>query len=136
MRSSENMLCMFTAAVSEKNGSYVLEVPKSEVEFGTLETNTPFSIGVFDQSEDSEFTGTGKGVKNRPTPPVEQGDTRTVEIESIGDQGDGIAKVDSGFVLIVPNTEMGDEVEVKITQVNESFAIAEPVSDEVDAPTA
>lgn len=128
MRSSEKMLCMFTAAVSEKNGSYVIEVPKSEVEFGTIEPNTPFSIGVFDQAEDNELVNTDGKVNNRPTPPVEKGDNRTVEIESIGDQGDGIAKVDSGFVLIVPGTELGDEVEVEITKVNQSFAIAEPVA--------
>jgi len=34
-------------------------------------------------------------------PPVEAGETRTVEIEDVGDQGDGITRVERGFVVIV-----------------------------------
>jgi len=60
-----------------------------------------------------------------PTPPVEEGEQRTVEIESLGDQGDGITRVDQGFVVIVPDTERGERVTVEITDVKETVAFAE-----------
>ena len=35
---------------------------------------------------------------------VESGDIHEVTIESLGDQGNGIAKIDCGYVVIVPGT--------------------------------
>lgn len=59
--------------------------------------------------------------------PVDTGDTREVTIQDIGDQGDGITRIDRGFVLVVPDTEVGDEVEVEITDVKDSFAFAQVI---------
>ena len=53
--------------------------------------------------------------------PVKLGYTYTVTIESIGKEEDGIAKVD-GFVVIVPDTNIGDEVKVEITKVSKRVA--------------
>ncbi|WP_435158627.1 TRAM domain-containing protein [Haladaptatus sp. DFWS20] len=55
------------------------------------------------------------------------GDHRTVEIESIGEQGDGIARVDRGYVIIVPDTENRDRVTVEINDVTPTIAFAEVV---------
>lgn len=55
--------------------------------------------------------------------PVEEGEQYHVEIEELGEEGDGIGYV-SGFVVFVPETEIGDTVEIEIEQVHESFAIA------------
>ncbi|ADE01386.1 MULTISPECIES: TRAM domain-containing protein [Haloferax] len=60
-------------------------------------------------------------------PPVAEGDVRSVIIDTLGDQGDGIAKVERGFVIIVPGTEPGDRVEVEVTDVKQTVAFAEPV---------
>jgi len=60
-------------------------------------------------------------------PPVEEGEQRTVEIEDLGDQGDGLARVERGFVVIVPDTEQGERVTVEITDVRENVAFAEVV---------
>ncbi|CQR52254.1 MULTISPECIES: TRAM domain-containing protein [Haloferax] len=60
-------------------------------------------------------------------PPVAEGDVRTVIIDTLGDQGDGIAKVERGFVIIVPGTDPGDRVEVEVTDVKQTVAFAEPV---------
>ena len=65
--------------------------------------------------------------KGPPAPPVEEGETRTVEIENIGDQGDGITRVERGFVVIVPDTEQGERVAIEITDVRENVAFAEVV---------
>lgn len=51
-----------------------------------------------------------------------------VEIEAIGQQGDGIAKVERGYVVIVPETEVGNEVTIEITNVAENFALGEVTS--------
>jgi predicted RNA-binding protein with TRAM domain len=47
-----------------------------------------------------------------------------VTIETTGDQGDGIAKVERGYVVIVPDGQPGDELSVEIEQVKENVAFA------------
>ena len=59
--------------------------------------------------------------KNFLTGPVREGDVVEVEIEDVGSEGDGIAKID-GFTIFVPDTEAGDAVEVRITDVKPRFA--------------
>ncbi len=58
--------------------------------------------------------------------PVEEGETYEVEIEDLGSKGDGIAKIED-FVVFVPNTEVGETVEVEITSVGRRFAFGEVV---------
>ncbi|QZP39579.1 TRAM domain-containing protein [Halobaculum magnesiiphilum] len=62
-----------------------------------------------------------------PEPPVDRGDEVTVDIEGIGDQGDGIARVDRGYVIIVPDTEKGERVRIRVTSVKQNVAFAEVV---------
>ncbi|MXR40667.1 TRAM domain-containing protein [Halobaculum sp. WSA2] len=62
-----------------------------------------------------------------PEPPVDRGDEVTVDIEGIGDQGDGIARVDRGYVIIVPDTEKGERVQIRVTSVKQNVAFAEVV---------
>ena len=49
-------------------------------------------------------------------PPVEEGEVRDVTIETVGDQGDDIAKVERGYVVIVAGAYRGDEPTVEIEQ--------------------
>ena len=49
-------------------------------------------------------------------PPVSEGETYKVKIEDIGMEGDGIAKVEN-FVIFVPDTKVGQKVDVKIEKV-------------------
>ncbi|TQD29250.1 TRAM domain-containing protein [Methanolobus vulcani] len=62
--------------------------------------------------------------REESTAPVEAGETYDVTIEDIAREGDGIARV-SGFVIFVPGTSVGDEVNIKITKVLRKFAFAE-----------
>ncbi len=48
--------------------------------------------------------------------PVREGETYEVTIEGIGEKGDGIAKI-QGFVIIVPHTQQGQRIKVKVTAV-------------------
>lgn len=61
------------------------------------------------------------------TPPVTEGNHRTIEIETIGEQGDGIARVERGYVIIVPDTDPDERVEIEITSVTDTVAFAEVV---------
>ena len=58
--------------------------------------------------------------------PVEEGKEYNVQITDTSRRGDGIAKVE-GYIIFVPNTKPGDNVNVKVTSVRPRFAIAEVV---------
>ncbi|MEM3374831.1 MAG: TRAM domain-containing protein [Candidatus Woesearchaeota archaeon] len=58
--------------------------------------------------------------------PVKQGDELDVKIEALGEKGDGIAKK-NGFVLVVPGTQVNDEVRVRVTKVLKKVGFAEVV---------
>jgi predicted RNA-binding protein with TRAM domain len=58
--------------------------------------------------------------------PVEEGKTYDVNITSVGDKGDGIARV-QGFIVIVPHTKKGDHVKIKVKKVLEKVSFAEVV---------
>jgi predicted RNA-binding protein with TRAM domain len=55
--------------------------------------------------------------------PVEEGEVYDVTIQYIARQGDGIARIE-GFVVFVPNTSVGDEVQIKVERVLPKFAFA------------
>ncbi|MCD6189841.1 MAG: TRAM domain-containing protein [Thermococcus sp.] len=58
--------------------------------------------------------------------PFRVGKRNKVKIESIGQGRDGIARI-KGFVVFVPNTKVGDEVEIVINSVKRKFAFAEVI---------
>jgi len=58
--------------------------------------------------------------------PVKVGERYKVKIEGMGKGGDGIARI-KGFVIFVPHTHVGDEVEIVINSVKKRFAFAEVV---------
>ena len=53
--------------------------------------------------------------------PVEEGEVYDVTIQDIARQGDGIARIE-GFVVFVPGTSVGDEVQIKVERVLPKFA--------------
>ncbi|QQR92900.1 MAG: TRAM domain-containing protein [Candidatus Iainarchaeum archaeon] len=67
--------------------------------------------------------------------PVKEGETYEVTIEGIGEKGDGIAKI-QGFVIIVPKTQQGQRVKVRITAVRGKVSFAEVVEEMGSAPAA
>ena len=62
--------------------------------------------------------------KGRLTAPVRKGDQVEVEIEDVGREGDGIAKVE-GYTVFVPDAEPGDEIEIEVTDVKPRFGFGE-----------
>ena len=129
MEISDKLLCLYSARLEERDGSYVIEVPEREVQCGEIDDSRTYRVALLSTpTEKTEKTETEpKRERGPPEPPVEECEHREVEIEDIGEQGDGIARVERGFVVIVPDTEQGERVTVEITDVGENVAFAEVV---------
>lgn len=136
----DSLHTLFSATVEERDGTYQIEVPREEIDHDSVVPGEAYRIAVFPKArpetdspdvstrERSESrSGTGRTEQG---PPVDEGEVRDVTVESLGDQGDGIAKVERGYVVIVPEAEPGDEVTVEIEEVRENVAFANIVSDE------
>jgi predicted RNA-binding protein with TRAM domain len=129
---SDKLLCLFNADVRVQDGSYVVEVPKREVETGSVDPGDTYRVALIARGEhEAEESGRETGTTEGPQPPVESGEMRYVEIEDIGKQGDGIARVERGYVIIVPGGEVGDRVKVEVTEVKSNFAVGEIVEEDV-----
>ena len=129
---SDSLRSLFSAQIEERDGLYVVDIPASELEHDALAADETYRVALL-ASESS--TGQKaqqeqpQSAAQEPTPmsdgpPVDEGEVRDVTIETTGDQGDGIAKVERGYVVIVPGGQPGDEPTVKIEQVKENVAFA------------
>ncbi len=130
MEISDDLLCLFTDEVQAENDSFRIEVPKQEVELGAIDPDETYRVALLPTEIDTQTTDTAEQDSTgseRSDPPVDVGDTQEVEIESLGDKGDGIARVDRGYVLIVPDTEVGDRVTVRIEEAKDNVAFTEVV---------
>jgi len=64
--------------------------------------------------------------KGRLTAPVREGDRVEVDVEDVGREGDGIAKLE-GYTVFVPDTDPGETVEIEVTDVKPRFGFGELV---------
>jgi len=129
MEISETLKTVYAAQIEDRDGQYQVIVPEREVEAGTITTGETYRVALLtsptnqaDATETSNRASTDAEAYNGP--PVSTGDRRTVDIESTGDQGDGIAKIDNGYVLIVPEATVGDRVTVEIDQARDNVGFA------------
>ncbi|MDB2265984.1 TRAM domain-containing protein [Halorubrum ezzemoulense] len=129
---SDSLRSVFSAQIEERDGSYIVDVPASEIEHDALAADETYRVAIL-KSESSTSKKTQEeqpqSAAQEPTPtsdgpPVDEGAIRDVTIETTGDQGDGIAKVERGYVVIVPGGQPGDELSVEIEQVKENVAFA------------
>ena len=133
----DQLECLFSTSIDQQGDSYRIEVPRSELEEGTINAGETYRVVIVSgtpRSDDAETRQQPDGASSSPRsdsdspaqqePPVEPGDVREVTIESLGDQGDGITKIDRGYVVIVPGTRPDDEVTVEIEQARENLAFA------------
>ena len=123
--------CLFSASIEERKNSYVVEIPNQEIDLGSLRQDKTYRVAFLSAIADieteppsSESHSEGKP----PEPPVEEGEQRTVDIENIGNKGDGITRVERGFVVIVPDTDVGERVTIEITDVSKNVAFADVVT--------
>jgi predicted RNA-binding protein with TRAM domain len=127
---SDKLLCLFSADVDVSDDKYVVEIPRREVETGEISAGRTYRVALIAREEVDDDSGTSDdGPPSEPQPPVDVGETRYVEIEDIGKQGDGIARVERGYVIIVPDAEVGEQVKVEITEVKSNFAVGEIIEE-------
>ena len=133
MEISNELLCLFSADVSDDGDRYVVEVPKREVETGSVEAGRTYRVALIEAGarEPMDTEETEETPASEPQPPVEPGEIRYVEIEDLGKQGDGIARVERGYVIIVPGAEVGERVKVEVTEVKSNFAVGEVIEESV-----
>jgi len=130
MEISDQLRCLFSATIEEHDGSYVVEVPEQDIRLDGLQEDETYRVAVLPSPVTNEVDDTDANSQPEhlsQSPPVAEGEQRTVEIEDIGEQGDGITRVERGFVVIVPDTEQGERVTAEITDVRENVAFAEVV---------
>lgn len=121
-------LCLFHASIEERDGSYYIEVPAREVDIGGLEAGHSYRFAALAGARTSPSSETRSQQRGGGSePPVHEGDTVEVEIEDIGEQGDGLARIGPGYIVFVPDTAIGDRVTVEIREVRENFAFGEVV---------
>lgn len=133
---SDNLLCLFNSEVTEQSGSFVVEIPQQEVNVGSINPGDTYRVAILPSQARESAEASTNSVPQRdeptgqsnPEPPVEEGDRLDVEIEDMGEKGDGIARVGPGYVVIVPGTEMNERAAVKITEVRENMAFAEVIN--------
>ena len=134
--------CLFSGRIEKRSGDYVVRVPVSELDLGALETDELYRVGVYPAVEASDGSAPavdaataeqtpsrpeGAGDESNDGPPVAEGEVLELEVEDVGDQGDGLARVGPGYVVFVPDAQVGDRPTVRITTVRENFAFAEQV---------
>ncbi|WP_435098903.1 TRAM domain-containing protein [Halorubrum sp. N11] len=153
---TESLACLFTGEVEERDGDHVVTIPSSEIEHGGVTSGETYRIALIQRDQPTEeesppaasdsvtdrpVAGNGAGGSPASTtagpagntgasgPPVSEGDVREVTIETLGDKGDGIAKIERGYVVIVPDSAPGDEPTVEITSVRENVSFADIVEE-------
>ena len=133
MEISDKLLCLFSTDVAEEEDRYVIEVPRQEVETGDIDPGEVYRVALISRDEtdgdDTSATSQPTTAPSEPQPPVDVGETRYVEIEDIGKQGDGIARVERGYVIIVPGADVGERVKIEVTEVKSNFAVGEIIED-------
>jgi predicted RNA-binding protein with TRAM domain len=133
----DELRTLFTQTVERRGDRYVVEIPADAVTDDTLTPGAVYRVALLaDQpAAGSETTPDDQAVS--PSPPVTEGEHRTVTIDDLGDEGDGIATVKRGYVVIVPGGTPGETVPVEITRVTHTVAFAtrltEPVGDDTES---
>ena len=135
MEIPDELLCLFTERIVENNGSYCVTIPEQEITNGDIRANTNYRVALLrsDRLTKPRSRTETSSSDTESRPPVEVGEYRDVEIEGLGDQGDGIARIDRGYIIFVPNTEENERVTIEIVNVQPNVAFGEVVKREINA---
>jgi predicted RNA-binding protein with TRAM domain len=150
---------LFTAKIEEVDDGYAVKIPTNEIDLGTLEADGQYKFAIIrdDQVEAETNSATASGDTRRTSqrshrtqqqhtsselssthgeqqqPPVQEGEQLQVEIENVGEEGDGVAKVDRGYVVMVEGASVGDKPIVNIENVQPNVAFASVVENTTHA---
>jgi predicted RNA-binding protein with TRAM domain len=131
MVDADRLLCLFSAEVTRQNGSAVIEIPERELDVGDIRDGQTYRVGLYETASSGRELDTQQSPsrtrQSDQQPPVEEGERIDVEIEDMGEEGDGIARVGPGYVVFVPDTEVGERVSIELTSVRDNVAFGEVV---------
>lgn len=132
MQLDSTLLTVFSAEVDDRGDGPIIALPDREVDLGDLEPGTTYRVAIeaIGGSASTRESDDRSEATERSDPPVAVGETHEVEIEDVGEQGDGIARVGPGYVVFVPEAGLGDRVTIEITKALENFAFGEVVEGE------
>jgi predicted RNA-binding protein with TRAM domain len=74
------------------------------------------------------------GARLETEAPIEVGDKVEVFVDDIHEKGDGVGKMDNGFVVLVEGVIPEETVKAKITNVKDTYAEAKPVERDLETP--
>lgn len=131
----DRLHALITSQLTETEGRLQIEIPTELVEQATVNPEEVYQIAILpteteDAADDNwnttsqATTSASSSTEERPEPPVAEDEIRTVTIDTLGDQGDGITRVERGFVVIVANAKPDEEVTIKIETVQSNVAFA------------
>lgn len=124
----DDTLCLFSARIENEAGSIMAEVPEQEATLGEINPGEVYRVAVLPATGKQTTKGSERERSRQAQgTPVSRDETVPVEIEDIGEQGDGIARIGPGYIVFVPDTDIGDRVTVEIREVRENFAFGEVV---------
>ncbi len=118
-----DLRCLFSAQIEHHDGHYQITIPSQEIETGALREGETYRIAILKENQQRSPHEPASTTQHRE-PPVTAGEQRRVEIEGLGSQGDGIARVEHGFVIIVPDTRVGEHVLIEVEDVQDTVAFA------------
>lgn len=130
MEISDDLVCLYSAQIEEHGDRFVIEVPEDEITVGDVVGDAVYRVALIPAGATDTQEKSQKEAHEGPVPPVDEGEQLTVDIEDIGEKGDGIARVERGYVVIVPDTKRGERVTIEITDVRENMGFAEVVARE------
>ena len=127
---SQDLVCLYSASIDTEGDTYTIEVPKREVRQNQIDPTETYRVALLASSQPDSEPSTPSPTTDFETPspspteqpPVTEGEVIELEIETLGDQGDGIAKIGPGYVVIVPKTAVGERVSVRIDTAKENVA--------------
>ena len=129
---SRKLACLYSAMIDTEGDSSTIAVPKRE--FDNTSSIQPRPTGALltstqADSETATASPTTEAESSPPSsidqPPVTEDD---VEIKTLGDQGDGIAKIGPGYVVIIPETAVDDRVAVRIDTAEANMVSVEIIN--------
>lgn len=134
----EELVYFSTHEIQQSDGQYEIQIPETHVDGSPLGESDEYRVAIMQTTDTQSSSQTASDsdsekstVSNRNSstgggyePPVSVGEELTVTIDSTGDQGDGIAHVAGGYVVVVEDASVGDELLVHIDSVKQNYSFA------------
>lgn len=120
---------LVTTEAKSQKGTLSVELPDELIEHDAIDPTEVYQIAVLATASKHARSGSNQSASDSASrtsrrPPVQEGETRTVTIDTLGDQGDGIARIEHGFVLIVSDAQPDDELVIEVESVQSNVAFA------------